>query len=124
MVAELKNTILQWLHYSGSGGHSGRDSTHQRIKGLFNWKGMAKDIQIYIRSCTTCQQSKYDSAAYPGLLQPLPIPSTIWKDISMDFIEGLPPSYGNTVILAVVDCLSKAAHFISLHHPYTAVSVA
>lgn len=26
------NSILQWLHCSSSGGHSGRDAMHQRVK--------------------------------------------------------------------------------------------
>ena len=50
MDVELKDTILRWLHESGSGGHSGRDATHQRLKSLFYWKGMSKDIQHFIRS--------------------------------------------------------------------------
>ncbi|CAA7033213.1 unnamed protein product [Microthlaspi erraticum] len=120
----LRGKILDWLHSSGSGGHSGRDAMHQRVKGLFYWKGMSKDIQAFIRACPVCQQCKYDPAASPGLLQPLPIPDTIWSDISMDFIDGLPKSFGKTVIFVVVDRLSKAAHFIALSHPYTAASVA
>ena len=116
--------MLEWLHCSGQGGHSGRDVTMQRVKGLFYWKRMIKDIQYYLRSCSVCQRCKYDTAASPGLLQPLPIPEAVWIDISMDFIDGLPKSYGKTVILVVVDRLSKAAHFISLAHPYTAASVA
>lgn len=31
----LKNSILQWLHSSGMGGHSRRDATLKRVKSLF-----------------------------------------------------------------------------------------
>lgn len=85
---------------------------------------MSKDIQHYIRSCITCQQCKNETVASPGLLQPLPIPNAIWTDISMDFIDGLPKSFGKSVILVVVDRLTKAAHFMALSHPYTAATVA
>ena len=120
----IRNAILEWLHCSGIGGHSGRDATHQRVKSLFYWKGMSKDIQAFVRSCSVCQQCKYDTAASPGLLQPLPIPPAVWSDISMDFVDGLPLSFGKTVILVVVDRLTKAAHFLALAHPYSAIIVA
>ncbi|KAL0660943.1 hypothetical protein Bca4012_097783 [Brassica carinata] len=40
-IRELRNKILDWLHSSGVGGHSGRDATIQRVKGLFYWKGLS-----------------------------------------------------------------------------------
>ncbi|WVZ81597.1 hypothetical protein U9M48_028952, partial [Paspalum notatum var. saurae] len=42
----------------------------------------------------------------------------------MDFVEGLPLSGRADCILVVVDFFTKYAHFIPLHHPYTAPSVA
>ncbi|CAM8908930.1 unnamed protein product [Rhodiola kirilowii] len=121
--AALKLQILKWLHDSAIGGHSGRDATLHRIKSLFCWPKMSTEIHNYVRNFVTCQRNKYDSAAKLGLLQPLPVPDGIWQSISMDFIEGLPPSLGKHCILVVVDRLSKQAHFIALSHPYTALEV-
>jgi len=45
-------------------------------------------------------------------------------DISMDFIEGLPKSNGYSVIMVVVDRLTKFAHFVAVKHPYTASTIA
>ena len=42
----------------------------------------------------------------------------------MDFIEALPKVGSKSVILAVVDRLSKCAHFITFAHPYSATTVA
>ena len=122
--SQLRLQILRWYHTSPGGGHSGRDATIKRIKTIFNWRGLSEDVKNFVRTCNICQTAKYDTTAYPGLLQPLPIPEEVWVDISMDFITGLPRSNGKDVILVVVDRLSKYGHFLALSHPFTAVQVA
>ncbi|GKB80595.1 reverse transcriptase [Tanacetum coccineum] len=59
-----------------------------------------------------CSRNKSDLAAYPGLLQPLPIPDKVWQDISLDFIEALPVSQGKTVIMVVADRLNSSLDLV------------
>lgn len=42
----------------------------------------------------------------------------------MDFVKGLPSVRGKSVILTIVNLLSKYVHFIPLGYPYTMISVA
>jgi len=105
-------------------GHSGYEKTLHRAKRDFYWQGMRRDIKNFIKECDTCQQNKHDNLFPVSLLQPLPIPSRVWTDISMDFVEGFPLSQGYSMIYVVVDRLSKYAHFISLAHPYLAAKIA
>ncbi|GKD08386.1 reverse transcriptase, partial [Tanacetum coccineum] len=61
---------------------SGRASvrtTTNKICSVFYWNKFRKHVNP-------------DLAAYPGLLQPLPVPTKIWSSISMDFIDSLPKS--------------------------------
>ena len=118
----LKLKIIKLFHDSSSGGHSGIHATYKRLSSLFYWSNMDKQIRNYIRECDVCPRFKYN--ALPGLLQPLPIPEEAWSQVSSDFIEGLPLSAGKSTILVVVDRLTKYAHFMSLTHPYIALTVA
>jgi len=85
---------------------------------------MKQFIRDYVRAYTTFQQAKPEHVKSPGLLQPLPIPEQAWSVVCMDFVEGLPSSHGFTVIMVIVDKLSKYAHFQPLAHPFTAMQVA
>lgn len=110
-------------HASYFGGHSGIRATYHRIKQLFYWPGLKKQVEHYIRECPTCQITKAEHIHIPGLLNPLEVPDMAWTHITMDFIEGLPKSQGKDVILVVVDRLTKYAHFLALSHPYTVEQV-
>ena len=116
--------ILQALHSSGVGGHSGIRATYERVKKLFAWPRMKHSVQVFVSGCTVCQQAKVEHVKSPGLLQPLPVPTKPWEMISLDFVEGLPKSHGCDVILVVVDRFTKYGHFLPMSHPFTALQVA
>jgi len=104
--------------------HEGYHKGLQRIRSVFYWPKMKQQLRTFIRNCDICQRHKAEATKPAGLLQPLPIPEHIWSAISMDFIDGLPKSYGRTTIFVVVARFSKYDHFTPLKHPYTAPQVA
>jgi hypothetical protein len=77
-----------------------------------------------VAECLVCQQNKVETIKNPGLLQPLSISSQRWEEVSMDFITGLPKSEGKSVIMVIIDRLTKYAHFCALSHPFKASTVA
>lgn len=121
---KVQQKILQTLHSSAIGGHSGVQVTYSKTRKLFAWPGMKKHIQLFVGACTVCKQAKVEHVKYPGLLQPLPVPEQAWQMISLDFIKGLPRSAMFNSIMVVVDKFSKYAHFVPLAHPFTAFQVA
>jgi len=118
---DLRHQVLLLAHAAG---HEGIQKTLHRLRADFYVPRDKVLVQDLVRSCTTCQRNKTETLQPAGLLQPLDVPSQVWADISMDFIEGLPKVAGKSVILTVVDRFSKYAHFLALGHPYTATSVA
>jgi len=118
---DLRQRVLSLVH---SAGHEGVQKTLQRLRADFFIPHDRQLVQEFVCACPTCQRNKTPTQRPAGLLQPLEVPSQVWADISMDFVEGLPKVGGKSVILTVVDRFSKYAHFIALSHPYTASTVA
>ncbi|MCH80967.1 Ty3/gypsy retrotransposon protein, partial [Trifolium medium] len=123
-TSRFKELLLREFHETLVGGHAGLSRTMKRLAENFYWDNMKKEVQLFIRQCVVCQQTKYNTGKPNGLLQPLPLPNNVWEDISMDFITGLPISKGNSVIMVVVDRFSKAIHLGALAAGFTAYKVA
>ncbi len=75
---------------------------------------MEADTQAFVLACTMCARSKASLRTLVWLIHPLPVPGHSWEHIGLDFVTGLPPSEGNTVILTIVDHFSRVAHFVAL----------
>ena len=81
---------------------------------------MKREIAKYVPECDICQRIKASHLKVAGTLQPLPIPSWKWEDISMDFIVGIPnKSQKHDSISVITDRLTKTAHFIPVHTSYS-----
>lgn len=116
--------LLTEFHSTPLGGHMGEAKTLRRLQDSFHWENMRRDVHLHVLECRTCQQVKPINRKPAGLLQPLPIPSGLWEELSLDFVTGLPPSHGYTAILVVVDRYSKGTHLGALPSKFSAHKVA
>jgi hypothetical protein len=105
-------------------GHEGAQKTLHWLRATFFTPHDARLVHEFIKGCSVCQRNKTKHLHLSGLLQPRPMSSSVWSDIAMDFVEGFPKVGGKSVILTIVDRLSKMAHFLTLAHPYSTLTVA
>ncbi|XP_047979333.1 uncharacterized protein LOC125221252 [Salvia hispanica] len=92
--SSAKRPLLEEHHSSPLAGHPGHERTFRLLAAGFFWPKMRKDVKTFVEECVVCQSTKYSTRKPAGLLQPLPVPSQVWEDVSMDFITGLPQSRG------------------------------
>lgn len=121
----FKRKILYQAHDSMLAQHQGVAATLRIIEKKFVWQNIAKHVTEYIKNCERCQRSTKSNKTH-GLLKPLSIPSERWKDISMDFMTGLPKKSeaSNDSLLVIVDRLTKRVHLIPTQSTATAEVIA
>ena len=74
----------------------------------------------FVDNFPNCQQ-KVEHQKWGGLLQEIQVPSSMWEDISMDFVVSLPLTQKQYVFIwMVVDSFTKSAHFIPVKSTYSA----
>ena len=119
-VPQSDETALQLIyhfHNTSAAGHPGRAKTAELVRRTYIWPRMHLDIARYIRNCHQCIRSKSSRSLPQGFLQPLEVPLRAWRDISIDYVTGLPECKRNgrtyRHILVVVDRLTKMKHFIA-----------
>ncbi|KAL5457235.1 hypothetical protein EMCRGX_G034481 [Ephydatia muelleri] len=108
----LQPTALKVNHDIISSGHQGVEKTLQRLKRTAYWIGMAKDTELYCRSCMVCQRSK--------LPMPTPVPMTNipighpWQMLAVDVLQVPVSSRGNRYLLVIQDYFTKWAEAIPM----------
>ena len=102
----MRLQIIQEHQHCATGHISGYASCFTGPKWVLISRGLSKSYGI-------CQRTK-GGQPRSGLLQALPIPDRPWKDISMNFIVGLPEApRGFNAIYKFVDWLTKGVHLVT-----------
>ena len=108
--------LISWHHDNPLAEHFSIDKTKDLVGQKYYWPSLQRDIEAYVKGCDVCLSSKAVRHKPYGDLQSLPIPTHRWKDLSMDFVTGLPistdwkgDSYDS--ILVIVDRLTKMVHY-------------
>ena len=108
--------LISRHHDDPLAGHFGFDKTRELITRKYYWPSLRKDVEAYVKGCDVCLASKAVRHKPYGDLQSLPVPTHRWKDLSMDFVTGLPVSTdwkgeNYDSILVIVDRLTKMVHY-------------
>jgi hypothetical protein len=120
--------LMQLYHDDPLAGHWGVTKTFELLQRKFKWQNMRQDVELYVKTCPTCQGLSAPRHKPYGELSPLPQPAKPWKEISLDWITQLPPSrykgreYNS--ILTIVDRYTKMAIFLLAEETMDAVDFA
>ena len=115
----IKIELISKYHDDSLAGHFGIEKTQELVARKYYWPTLRRDVKDYVRGCDVCLASKTVCHKLYGDLQSLPMASHCWKDLSIDFVTGLPismdwkgDSYDSIVI--IVDQLTKMVHYESV----------
>lgn len=89
--------ILDQSHAGKNNLHRGINETIRRIKNKYNWQGLSKDVENFIKACEICQKTK---VCRKNLSNPLVItetPKTPFERINIDIFESPTRNYALTI---------------------------
>ena len=106
--------VLRAYHDAPYASHYGSQKTWRKMKRVFYWKGMRKDIEEYVQSCPSCQRRKDKGQCHPPL-QPLEPIKRPFERVSMDIMGPLPVSLtGKKYVLVGIDHLTRYVEVFAL----------
>ncbi|RDY14429.1 hypothetical protein CR513_00503, partial [Mucuna pruriens] len=92
-MSSIWQLLVRETQEGGLMGHFGELKTSEILSEHFYWPHMRKDIHNICEKCLTCKLAK-SKVSLHNLYTSLPIPTSPWIDIFMDFILDFPKSKG------------------------------
>ena len=99
----LRSRVLDLAHE----GHQGIVRCKQRLRQLYWWPGMDRDVEAAVKMCSIC--ASVDKTAVPrqAPLHPVPLPDQAWDKVGLDFIGPMEAPRNQRYAVVLVDYFSK-----------------
>lgn len=101
---EERQQIIFDFHNNPNNFHKGIKETTNKIRQLYKWKNMHKEIAEFITLCPTCQISKIDRKNRTQSLNIKDPPDKPFESLSVDLFY-----FDNNILLTIIDNLTKFA---------------
>ncbi len=107
----FRRDIVEVYHDSLMGAHQGAPRLLAAIRQKYWWPGQFKDIYQYTQSCDSCQKAKRSRDNTKAPMQTRRVASFMGR-IHMDCLHLPKSREGYTVLLVIIDSMSKALELI------------
>ena len=112
----IRTEIISKHHDDPLAEYFGIEMTRELVAQKYYLSTLRADINTYVRGCDVCLALKAVRYKLYGDLQSLPVPIHRWKNVSINFIIGLPVSTNwkfktYNSILVIVDRFTKIIHY-------------
>ena len=112
----LQLRIIKEIYNQLAVSHSDVEQTLNMVQQHYYWPCIQQTIKQYVQNCHICRRAKAAHDIYHGLLQLLPVSKSLWVEVTIDFVTGLPKchAYGQiyNATFMVIDRLLKKCHYI------------
>ena len=94
--------------------HPGIRASKRLLSARFVWQGLAADVTLRCRSCTSCQKAKITTQP-SAPIQPIPVPDRRFTQLHVDLVGPLTASSeGFTHVMTIIDRTTRWVEVIPL----------
>ncbi|CCE34834.1 uncharacterized protein CPUR_08773 [Claviceps purpurea 20.1] len=80
----LRTALIRGAHEPAIFAHGGLNKTKAELIKNYWWDGLGRDVRRYVANCRECQRNKTRRDKTPGMLHPIPVPSSVWNTVIVD----------------------------------------